>query len=96
MKYAKRNFREIEELHQRLNKIDHRVAGLFDSPTVNRVYDIIMEKKVEFWTDIALYANKCGLQGEEYMRFCEYGASLLGLHILEEEYKRIKDVTQTL
>lgn len=52
---------------------------------------IAKEKKIEFWTDIALYANKCGLQGEEYMRFAEYGASLLGLKIYTEDYDRLKE-----
>lgn len=52
----------------------------------------IEEELKKFWTDIAIYAIKCGLQGEEYMRFAEYGAMLLGLRI-HDDYERLKELT---
>lgn len=44
------------------------------------------------WTDIALYANQCGLRGEEYMRFVKYGARTLGFKVHEDEYLRLREI----
>jgi hypothetical protein len=84
------NTEKLDKLFEKLNSIAHDRAGLFDTPIVNEVYEIIEKEKKDFWCDIALWiAHK---RPEWYMEFTKYGAELLNLEVCEECERRLDEV----